>query len=155
MATYLPTLFGRNGTEMLGSLFNDIEKTFEDFTRRNRAMEFGTGGALMPKVDVVEGKDGIEVMAELPGVEEKDIDVTLADGMLTIRGEKKVERDEKEKDWHVVERSYGTFSRTISLPYDPEAGKVEAKFDKGVLTVRLPKPAEIAKKERKIEVKKA
>ena len=110
-----------------------------------------------PKIDIVESKDAIDLTAELPGVEEKDVDVTLADGMLTIRGEKKTERDERDKDknWHVVERSYGSFSRAIPLPFDPDPAKVEAKFDKGVLHIHLPKPAEMAKKQQKIEIKKA
>ena len=88
---------------------------------------------------------------------QKDLDVTLANGMLTVRGEKKTERDEQDKDknWHVVERSYGSFSRAIPLPFDPDPAKVEAKFDKGVLHIHLPKPAEVAKKQQKIEIKKA
>jgi HSP20 family protein len=110
-----------------------------------------------PKVDIAESKDAIEVTAELPGVDEKDLDVTLANRMLTVRGEKKSTRDEQDKDknWHVVERSYGSFSRTIPLPFDPDPAKVEAKFDKGVLHIHLPKPAEVAKKQQKIEIKKA
>ena len=96
--------------------------------------------------------------AELPGVDEKDLDVTLANGVLTIRGEKRTERDEQDKDknknWHVVERSFGSFSRAIPLPFDPDPAKVEAKFDRGVLRIRLPKPAEVAKKQQKIEIKK-
>jgi HSP20 family protein len=97
------------------------------------------------------------VTAELPGVDEKDVDVTLEQDVLTIRGEKKTARDEqnKDKNWHVVERSYGSFSRAIPLPFDPDPAKVEAKFDKGVLHIHLPKPAEVAKKQQKIEVKKA
>src|SRR6266545_3631565 len=77
--------------------------------------------------------------------------------MLTVRGEKKTARDEQDKDknWHVVERSYGSFSRAIPLPFDPDPAKVEAKFDKGVLHIHLPKPAEVAKKQQKIEIKKA
>ena len=112
---------------------------------------------LSPKVDVAETKDAIEVTAELPGVDEKDLDVTLADGMLTVRGEKRTARDEQDRDknWHVVERSYGSFSRAIPLPFDPDPAKVEAKFDKGVLHIHLPKPAEVAKKQQKIEIKKA
>jgi len=92
----------------------------------------------------------------LPGVDEKDVDVTLADDVLTIRGEKKSEREEQDKDrnWHVVERSYGSFSRAIPLPFEPDAAKVEAKFDKGVLRIRLPKSEEVTKKEQKIEIKK-
>ena len=155
--SYLPSMF-RSSNEGLGSLFREIEKTFDDFSRRSPLAAFaGFGdGMSAPKVDVAESKDGIEVMAELPGVDEKDIDVTLANGVLTIRGEKKAERSEtdKDKNWHVTERSYGSFSRTIALPYDPDSTKVDAKFDKGVLRVRLPKPAEIAKKEKKIEVRK-
>ncbi len=98
-----------------------------------------------------------EVTAELPGVDEKDVDVTLANGMLTVRGEKKTERDEQDtdKNWNVVERSYGSFSRAIPLPFDPDPTKVEAKFDNGVLRIRLPKSAEMATKQHKIEIKKA
>jgi HSP20 family protein len=112
---------------------------------------------LSPNIDVAESKDAIVMTAELPGVDEKDVDVILADGMLTVRGEKKTERDEQDKDknWHVVERSYGSFNRTIPLPFDPDPAKVEAKFDKGVLRIHLPKPAEVAKKQQKIEIKKA
>ena len=111
---------------------------------------------LSPKIDVAESKDAIEVTAELPGVDEKDVDVTLANGMLTVRGEKKTERDEQDKDknWHVMERSYGSFSRAIPLPFHPDPAKVEAKFDNGVLRIRLPKPPEVPSKQQKIEIKK-
>jgi HSP20 family protein len=155
--SYFPSMFTRSN-EGLGSLFREIEKTFDDFSRRSPLAGFsGFGnGVAAPKIDVAEGKDAIEVTAELPGVDEKDIDITLADGYLTIRGEKKTERDEtdKDKNWHLIERSYGSFSRTVALPYDPDSTKVEAKFEKGVLRVRMPKPAEIAKKEKKIAIRK-
>jgi HSP20 family protein len=153
--SYLPSMFTR-GNDGLGSLFREIERTFDDFSRRGPLAGFaGFGeGATVPKIDVSESKDGLEVTAELPGVDEKDIDVTLSNGVLTIRGEKKTERDEtdKSKNWHVIERRYGSFSRTVTLPYDPDSSKVEAKFEKGVLRVRLPKPAEITKKEKKIAI---
>jgi HSP20 family protein len=151
---YLSPLLGRN-LDTLGSLFREVEKTFEDFSRRAPWPGFGDGGAA-PKIDVAEGSDGIDVIAELPGVDEKDIEVTIADGMLTIRGEKRAEREEggKDKNWHVVERTYGAFSRSIPLPYDPDSGKAEAKFENGVLRIHLPKPAEIARKEKKIEITK-
>jgi len=153
--SYLPSLFGRDD-DSFGSLFREVQKTFEDFSRRSPLSGFGSD-MLAPRIDIAESKDAIDLTAELPGVDEKDVDVTLADGVLTIRGAKKAERDEKDKDknWHVVERSYGSFSRTISLPFDPDSAKVEAKFDKGVLHVHLPKPAEMAKKQQKIEIKKA
>jgi len=145
----------RTQVDTLGSLFRQVEKTFEDFSRRTPFAGFGDG-AVLPKIDVAEDKDGIDVIVELPGVDEKDIDVSLADGMLTIRGEKRAERQESDKDknWHVVERSYGAFSRSIALPYDPDTGRAEAKFENGVLRVHLPKPAEIARKEKKIEITK-
>ena len=139
---YLPSFFGR-GDDPFGSLFREVQKTFEDFSQRGPFAHFGSD-ILSPKVDIAESKDAIEVTAELPGVDEKDLDVTLANGMLTVRGEKKSARDEQDKDknWHVVERSYGSFSRAIPLPFDPDPTKVEAKFDKGVLHIHLPKPAE-------------
>jgi len=155
--SHLPSIFTRRN-DGLGSLFREIERTFEDFSRRSPLAGFpgfGGDGASMPKIDVSEGKDAVEVTAELPGCNEKDIDITLTEGVLTIRGEKKTERDEtdKDKNWQVVERSYGSFSRSIPLPFMPDSAKVEAKFDKGVLRVKLPKPAEVAKKEKKIEIR--
>ena len=104
---YLPSMFRRDQSG-LGSLLREIENTFDDFSRRSPLAGFyGAGnGMTEPNIDVAEGKD---VTAELPGVEEGDIEVTLADDMLTIRGEKKTERDErgKDKNWLLVERSYG------------------------------------------------
>ena len=150
-----PILTRRN--DGLGSLFREIERTFDDFSRRGPLAGFAnpTGGDMMPKLDVSEGKDGLEITAELPGCDEKDIDVTLSEGALTIRGEKKSERNEagKDRNWHVVERSYGSFSRSIPLPFTPEPAGVEAKFSNGVLHVKLPKPPEVAKRERKIEIR--
>jgi HSP20 family protein len=149
-----PSLFGRDD-DPFGSLFREVQRTFEDFSRRAPFRTF-TSDALTPKIDVVESKDAVEVTAELPGTDEENIDLTLADRVLTIRGEKKTERDEEDKDkhWHVVERSYGSFSRSIPLPFDLHASQVDAKFDKGVLRIRCPKPPEVASKEQKIEIKK-
>src|SRR5260370_339667 len=125
---YLPSFFGR-GDDPFGSLFREVQKTFEDFSQRTPFARFGAD-ELSPKIDIAESKDAIDVKAELPGVDEKDLDVTLANGMLTIRGEKRTERNEQDKDknWHVVERSYGSFRRAGSLPVTPHAGKVQARF---------------------------
>jgi len=149
---YLSSFFGE---DQVRRLFQEVQKTFEDFSRRTPFARFGSD-MLSPKIDVLESQDAIEVTAELPGIDEKDVDITLADDVLTISGEKKTEREEQDKDknWRVVERSYGSFSREIPLPFDPDATKVEAKFDKGVLRIRLPKPAEATKKQQKIEIKK-
>src|SRR5262249_45529240 len=134
---YLPSFFGR-GDDPFGSLFREVQKTFEDFSQRTPFARFRSD-MLAPKIDVDGSYDAIEVEAELPGVDEKDLEVILANGMLTVRGEKKTARDEQDKDknWHVVERSYGSFSRAIPLPFDPDPAKVEAKFDKGVLHIHL------------------
>jgi HSP20 family protein len=125
---YLPSFFGR-GDDPFGSLFREVQKTFEDFSQRTPFARF-SADTLSPKIDIAESKDAVDVTAELPGVDEKDLDVTLANGVLTIRGEKKTERDEQDKDknWHVVERSYGAFSRAIPLPFDADPAKVEAKL---------------------------
>jgi HSP20 family protein len=154
MARPYPSFFGR-GDDPFGSLFREVQKTFEDFSLRTPFARF-SADTLSPKIDIAESKDAVDVTAELPGVDEKDLDVTLANGVLTIRGEKKTERDEQDKDknWHMVERSYGAFSRAIPLPFDADPAKVEAKFDKGVLHIHLPKPTEASQKQQKIEIKK-
>ncbi|HWB49119.1 MAG TPA: Hsp20/alpha crystallin family protein [Stellaceae bacterium] len=107
-----------------------------------------------PAIDVTEDDKTYKVTAELPGLEEKDLDVTVAGGMLTIKGEKKYETDEKNKSRHVSERAYGAFQRSFALPDGVDADKIDARMAKGVLTVMLPKTAQAAKQQ-KIEVKKA
>ena len=143
------------GEDPFRTLFQEVQKTFEDFSRRSPFARFSPD-LLSPKIDVAESKGAIDITAELPGVDEKDVDVTLADDVLTIRGEKKFEREEQDNDknWYVVERSYGSFSRAILLPFEPDATKVEAKFDKGVLRIHLPKSEEVTKKKQKIEIRK-
>ena len=108
-----------------------------------------------PDVDVVEKDDAIEVRAELPGMEEKDIDVQLSDRMLTIKGEKKEEREEGEKDsrYHLSERRYGSFERSFRLPEGIDSDKVKANFKNGVLVVNIAKSPELQDKTKKIEVK--
>ena len=111
-------------------------------------------GVMAPRVDVKETDKAVEVHAELPGVDEKDVDVSLAEGVLTIRGEKKQEREEKEKAYYLMKRGYGAFLRQIPLPFEVDEDKVEARFDKGVLTVVLPKSPAAEARTRKIEVKR-
>lgn len=111
--------------------------------------------ALLPAIDVTEGEKGYELTAELPGLTEKDIEVKVANGTLTIRGEKKDEREEKNKDYHVSERRYGSFQRSFTVPAGIDSAKIEAQFKNGVLTVSLPKTVEAQKEEQKIAVKAA
>jgi HSP20 family protein len=110
-------------------------------------------GAFSPSIDVKEDEKEIKVSAELPGMDDKDIDVSLTKDALTIKGEKKEKKEDKGKDYYRMERSYGSFSRTIALPKEIDTDKVKAEFKKGVLTVTLPKTAKAIKETKKIPVK--
>ncbi len=109
----------------------------------------------MPAVDVTETEGGYEVVAELPGMDEKNIEVKLANHTLTIKGEKRDEKEETKKDYYMRERSFGSFQRSFTLPEGVDTDKIEASFKKGVLTVTVPKTAEAKKAEKKITVKAA
>jgi HSP20 family protein len=137
----------------------EMDRMFDDFFTG-----FGGGRGLQtasnwpaatPMIDVTETDKDVVVTAELPGLDDKDFEVTLAGDLLTIKGEKKSEHEEKNSDATYVERRYGSFSRTVRLPFEVGNEKVDAKYDKGVLTVRVPKPAEVQKAVRRIEVKAA
>ena len=106
-------------------------------------------------VDVTETDAAYEITAELPGMDEKNIDVKVVNGGLTIKGEKKDEKEEKKKDYYVSERRYGSFERYFRMPEGVDTDKIEANFKKGVLTVTLPKKAEAQKPAKKIDVKAA
>lgn len=109
-------------------------------------------GEWAPSLDVSETKDDIVVKAELPGMDAKDIDISLANDVLTIRGEKKQEEEEKDENYHRVERSYGAFSRSVRLPRDVRSDKIKASHKNGVLRITLPKSEEAKSKEIKIKV---
>lgn len=118
---------------------------------------FGGPGIISPRVDIAETKTGLELTAELPGVEPKDVAIELENGVLTLRAERSSERTEedKEKRWHMVERQSGTYLRRFALPFDAEPEKVEAQFDKGVLRVTIPRPAQPRPSAKRIEIKGA
>ena len=115
----------------------------------------GGNGIVVPELDVRESATFMTIKAELPGVDEKDISVTLANGVLTIKGEKKQSREEKNESFHLTERSYGSFERSLRLPDSIDETKVDAKFDKGVLKVTCVKKPEAIAAERRIEIKKS
>lgn len=149
----------------LESLRGEIDRLFEHFDRtwhspfRRSMVDFeplwrsATSWASAPAVDITEKDDAYEVAAELPGMEEKDVNVNVSGGMLTITGEKKEEKEEKKKDYHLSERRYGAFERAFALPPGVDADKIDAAFKNGVLTVTLPKTAEAKTKEKKITIK--
>ena len=118
-----------------------------------RSKEGSSGDFLFPSVDISEGKKDIVVKAEIPGVDEKDIDVTLNGKMLTLKAEKKKETKSEEKDFHRIERAYGFYKRSMELPADVDPAGVEATYKKGVLTVTLKKAKESEAK--KISIKSA
>ncbi len=150
------------------SLRREIDQIFDRFNEPGWRLPFSRsafglglpwpremGGAIAPAVDLVEKDKEYEITAELPGLDEKNIEVKVSNGMLTIKGEKKEEKEEREKDYYLSERRYGSFVRSFQLPAGVDASKIEANFLKGVLTVKLPKTAEAMKGEKTIEVKAA
>lgn len=110
-------------------------------------------GTFTPKVNVSETDKEIQITAELPGMDEKDVEVSLENDVLRIRGEKKQEKEEKGKNYHRIEHSYGSFERAIPLPSEILADKVNASFKKGVLSITMPKSEKALEKSRKIEIK--
>ncbi len=119
----------------------------------DRLLGNGSLPSLMPNIDVTENDKEIEVSAELPGLERKDVDISIEDGTLTIRGEKKLEEEKKDQNYHLTERSYGSFYRELLLPRGVDPSSVRATMSKGVLKVTIPRPAHSETK--KIEVKEA
>ncbi|MEM7497663.1 MAG: Hsp20/alpha crystallin family protein [Pseudomonadota bacterium] len=152
----LPSVFG--GPSMFRSLQEEMDRMFHAFSLPQMSWQSGAGsgsGALGLRVDIGETDKEIHVQADLPGVTEDEVEVTLEDDVLHIRAEKKIEADRTEKKMRVVERSHGLFERAIRMPAGIEPEKVTASFDKGVLSVTLPKPPEVASSSRRIAIGKA
>jgi HSP20 family protein len=147
--------FGRGGDHPFEAFQREMSRMFDDFFRgvptrfTGAEAPFGT----MPRVDVSETDNEYEVKAELPGLEDKDINLQLANNVLSIRGEKKAEREEKDKNYFLSERSFGSFQRSIPFPTEVEEDQVQASFKRGVLTVRLPKTERAKSQAKRIEVK--
>jgi HSP20 family protein len=148
---------GRSSFAMnpFGFLQREIDRLFEDFTRGSLEPSGQAQINLMPSMDVTESDKEIVITAEMPGLERKDVDISIDNDLLTIRGEKKVEtqRDDKDKNYHLSERSYGIFYRVLQLPPGVDPSKVQATMANGVLKIVVPKPANSEAK--KIEVKEA
>jgi len=148
-----PRLVGRRPPfRGLGRMEQDMEETFDRWFRGWPRWETETLG-WAPDVDVVDRKEEVVLRADLPGLTEKDIQLTFQDGNLTIRGERKEEKEAKEEDYYCSERWYGSFSRTLALPAGVETEKISATFKDGVLEVHLPKTKKAEGK--KIEIKAA
>jgi HSP20 family protein len=155
MKSFLPNLFTERNImrDPFATMRRQIDDLAADFGREwPIPTQIGAGA---PALNVSETEKVIEIATELPGVDEKDIKVEIEGQKVVISGEKKREREEEEKDknWHVIERSYGSFRRVVTLPFEPAQESVSARFDKGVLYVEIAKPTTAKSTSRTIEIK--
>jgi HSP20 family protein len=134
-----------NLQDRMNRLFND---SFSPVTSR----ESLSAGSFVPPVDVYEDEQGIRLKMEVPGIDEKDIDIQLENSLLTVRGERKMESETKEENYHRIERRYGSFTRSFTLPNTVNPEEVKAAYAKGVLTISLGKRAEARPKQIKVNV---
>jgi HSP20 family protein len=145
----------------MNRLFDDFDGDFRTAPFRRATFdvapfwrrELGLGSA--PAVDIAETEKAFEITADMPGLDEKDIEVAMSNGTLTIKGGKQEEKEEKKKDYYLHERRFGSFERSFRIPETVDADKIEASFHKGVLNVKLPKKVEAQQPEKKIAVKAA
>ena len=128
----------------LFNFHNQMERVFGDTFAAHDGKTDMEGTSWMPTVDISEMENGFEIRAELPGVSEKDVNVSVTDNRLTIKGEKRQEEETDDKNYHRVERRYGSFQRSFTLPRHVETGAIKAQFTDGVLVLEIPK-AEVAK----------
>jgi HSP20 family protein len=147
--------------QFLATPFRELERMRQEMDqmwgsflteRPARRSEVGLFGEWFPEFDLSETKDELIVKAEVPGMSPKDIDISLVDNTLTIKGDKKQHLDEKNENYHFVGRSYGAFARAISLPREVVGDKVKASYKDGILTIHLPKSAKAKEKEIQIKV---
>ena len=151
-----PSIFGSNSP--FKALQDEMDRIFQAFSSPQTSWTgalSAASGAMGLRVDIGESDDEIQIVADLPGIAEDEVEVTLADDALRIHAERKHESDKSEKNWRVVERSHGVFERLIRVPEGIDADKVQARFEKGVLTVTLPKPPAPEKSSQRIAVKSA
>ena len=138
----------------LSAFRQEMDKLVENFFGGFDFHPFGRRSVtFMPQVDVADTDKEIKVSVELPGLDDKDVEVSLTKETLTIKGEKREEKEEKGKDYYRSERSFGSFTRTIPLPFEIDAEKAAASFKKGVLTVNLPKTKQVISETKKVAIK--
>ncbi|MCE9614278.1 MAG: Hsp20/alpha crystallin family protein [Lentisphaerae bacterium] len=141
----------------LFSFHREMNRLFDEFFSDAGLLPSGGAdregsGRFSPRVNVAETDTGLKVVAELPGMDEKDVTVEVDDQSITLRGERKEEHEDKQENWYRVEHTYGSFQRVIPLPAEVNGAKAEASFKKGVLTVTLPKRAEVEGKKKRIAI---
>jgi HSP20 family protein len=126
----------------LDSFQTDMNRLFDGFFGVRNGASGGGHRRWIPAMDLVETDEHLVLRADLPGLSEDDVEVEIKDGVLTVSGERKAEHEEKQEGYYRVERAFGSFTRSLSLPQGIDAGEVTAGFDRGVLEMRVPKPAE-------------
>lgn len=136
----------------IGWIRNEIDRLFEDFGRPARSMFFGQPTVPVAALELTEGDQEYRLSAELPGLSQDDVDIAIADGVLTISGEKKEEKEHKENGYLMSERRYGSFRREIALPADVDPNAIKAKFKNGVLSVTMAKDKNAPARTRKIAI---
>jgi len=134
------------------TLQDRMNRLFRETYNEGGRDESLTTSSFAPAVDVYEDEHNVSLKIEVPGIDEKDIDIRLENNTLTVHGERKIEKEEKEENYRRVERQYGSFTRTFTLPTTVDAEKVSANYDKGVLKVTLPKKAEAKPKQIKVNI---
>jgi HSP20 family protein len=134
----------------LNQLQGSLNRLFQDYSRGSD--ELTTSGSFVPAVDVYEDEHNLVLKMEVPGVDQNDIDISLENSTLTVRGERKFEQEEKEENFHRIERRYGSFSRSFSLPNTVDTDNVNANYDNGILKISLAKRAEAKPKQIKVNV---
>jgi HSP20 family protein len=130
----------------------EMDRLWDSFLEGRPVRRSEDGREWSPSVDISETKNDLVIKAELPGLDPKDIDISMNNGYLTIKGEKKHEKEEKGENYHLIERSYGAFTRSVQLPREVQSDKITASFKNGILRITLPKSEEAKKKEIKIKV---
>ncbi len=135
-----------------GSLQKEMNKLMETFFSDSESPMVETA-AFSPSMDIAEEEKGFWVHVELPGLSDKDVDLSFEKNVLRIKGEKKAETEEKQKNFHRIERSYGSFYRAIPFSTEIDESKIDAKFEKGVLNIWLPKAAAALREAKKIQIK--
>lgn len=164
-----PAYSSRQGyPSFLADVHAEVDRLFENAFRGFWSPGLGAGSLfdrlrgeisdvlLRPSIDIMETKEAYKISVEIPGVDEKDIRLELTDNALTIRGEKRREKEERDKNMHCMERSYGSFQRVLTLPEDADGDRIEAAFKNGILTVTAPRRS-VRRPEnvRRIDIKKA
>ena len=135
----------------LATLQDRMNRLFQE-TAGTGETSLTTSGAFIPPVDVYEDEHGLRLKLEVPGIDEKDLDVRIENNVLTIRGDRKFEKEEKEENFHRIERRYGSFARSFTLPNTVDSEKVSAEYKNGVLTLQLAKKAEAKPKQIKVNI---